>query len=56
MLFALLGCGLLGFLAGLFCFKRTERWCSAHGVVKRCPLCEPLGSYPETVVRKGNQQ
>jgi hypothetical protein len=41
------GCVLAGFLAGLFSFRHKERWCGQHGVVKRCPLCEPLGSYPQ---------
>ncbi len=29
----------LGFIAGLFCFKVKTRWCDKHGVVKTCQLC-----------------
>jgi hypothetical protein len=31
---------LIGFLAGLFTVKRSERWCATHGITKTCPLCE----------------
>jgi hypothetical protein len=29
----------LGFLAGLFSFKKSEQFCAEHGVTKTCQLC-----------------
>lgn len=29
----------IGFLAGLFTFKRSLRWCSLCGATLRCPHC-----------------
>jgi hypothetical protein len=37
--FALVGCVLLGFAAGLFSFKVKSRWCPRCGVALRCPAC-----------------
>ena len=31
---------LIGFLAGVFTVKRSERWCASHGITKTCALCE----------------
>lgn len=39
MIFACIGCVLLGFLAGLFSFKVKSQWCQVHGVVKSCAIC-----------------
>jgi hypothetical protein len=39
MIFAVIGCGLLGFAGGLFSFKIKSRWCRQHGIVKSCPVC-----------------
>jgi hypothetical protein len=33
----------VGFLAGLLTFKRSERWCPQHGTTKVCLLCERSG-------------
>jgi hypothetical protein len=38
---------LLGYLAGLLTFKRSNRWCPACGANLRCPTCES----PATVRR-----
>ena len=32
-------CLVVGFLAGLLAFRRTERWCPHCGAVARCPEC-----------------
>lgn len=52
MVFALVGCALLGFAAGLFSFKVKSRWCPRCGVVLRCPVCrrtphDAVGSLPQ---------
>ena len=39
MAFALVGCVLLGFAAGLFSFKVKSRWCPRCGVALACPAC-----------------
>jgi hypothetical protein len=39
MVFALIGCVLFGFAAGLFSFKVKSRWCPRCGVALRCPAC-----------------
>ncbi|XVU27661.1 hypothetical protein ACQPZJ_11680 [Actinoplanes sp. CA-054009] len=30
---------LVGFLAGLTSFKKTNEYCDRHGVTRLCPLC-----------------
>ncbi|MDT5031931.1 MAG: hypothetical protein QOC94_2102 [Actinoplanes sp.] len=30
----------VGFMAGLLTFKRSEQWCREHGTTKACLLCE----------------
>ncbi|MEV4343195.1 hypothetical protein AB0J83_01765 [Actinoplanes sp. NPDC049596] len=30
---------LVGFLAGLVSFKKTNEYCDRHGVTRLCPLC-----------------
>ncbi|MEU8821154.1 hypothetical protein [Actinoplanes sp. NPDC048796] len=30
---------LVGFLAGLVSFKKTNEYCERHGVTRLCPLC-----------------
>jgi hypothetical protein len=30
----------VGFMAGLLTFKRSEQWCPEHGTTKACLLCE----------------
>ena len=32
---------LVGFLAGLTSFKKTNEYCGRHGVTRLCPLCAP---------------
>ncbi|GAA5181550.1 hypothetical protein GCM10023322_16480 [Rugosimonospora acidiphila] len=39
---ALVGVGLLGFLAGLFVLRVKSRWCPRCGVTLRCPKCAGL--------------
>jgi hypothetical protein len=41
---------IIGFLAGLLTFKRSERWCPQHGTTKVCLLCER--SMPPAVSRE----
>ena len=33
---------IVGFLAGLLTFKRSEQWCTECGETKRCPKCIAL--------------
>ena len=39
MAFALIGCIVLGFAAGLFSFKVKLRWCRECGGLLTCPEC-----------------
>jgi hypothetical protein len=32
---------LIGFLAGLVSFKKTNEYCGQHGVTRMCPICKP---------------
>jgi hypothetical protein len=32
---------LIGFIAGLVSFKRTNEYCGRHGVTRTCPICTP---------------
>jgi hypothetical protein len=32
---------LIGFVAGLVSFKRTNEFCGRHGVTRTCPICKP---------------
>jgi hypothetical protein len=36
---ALVGIGLLGYLAGLLSFRVKSRWCKECGSTTRCPQC-----------------
>jgi hypothetical protein len=36
---ALVGVGLLGYLAGLLSFRVKSRWCRECGATTRCPRC-----------------
>ena len=36
---ALVGVGLLGYLAGLLSFRVKSRWCRECGATTRCPQC-----------------
>jgi len=37
---ALVGVGLLGYLAGLLSFRVKSRWCRECGSITRCPQCK----------------
>ena len=37
---ALVGIGLVGYLAGLLSFRVKSRWCRACGATTRCPQCK----------------
>lgn len=37
---AVLAALIVGFLAGLLTFKRSEQWCPHHGITRVCPHCE----------------
>jgi hypothetical protein len=30
---------IIGFLAGLLSFRKSEQFCPNHGITKTCPLC-----------------
>ena len=52
MIFALLGCALLGFLGGLFGFKAKSRWCPTCGASLQCVDClRRAGVYPTSGTR-----
>lgn len=39
----LVGVALLGWLSGLWTFKRSQRWCPACGRTLKCPDCHRAG-------------
>jgi len=41
---ALVGVGLLGYLAGLLSFRVKSRWCRECGSTTRCPRCNVTAS------------
>lgn len=41
---AVLAALLIGFVAGLTSFKKTNEYCGRHGVTRTCPLCPPVDS------------
>jgi hypothetical protein len=41
---ALVGVGLLGYLAGLLSFRVKSRWCRECGSTTRCPRCNVSAS------------
>lgn len=38
---AVLAALLIGFVAGLVSFKKTNQYCDRHGVTRTCPICTP---------------
>ncbi|NMO55109.1 hypothetical protein HH310_28475 [Actinoplanes sp. TBRC 11911] len=38
---AVLAALLIGFVAGLVSFKKSNEYCDQHGVTRMCPICTP---------------